>query len=133
MKHQVVQYARRPSGARIHHPYRKVRFLRDSLIPKYAQLVYNGFWFAPERTMLQAAIDEAQRDVTGTVRLKLYKGNGLVTGRKSPRSLYRNDYATFEADQVYNQHDAEGFIRLNALRLKVVPARCPSYCLALAP
>jgi argininosuccinate synthase len=98
---------------------REVMFLRDSLIPKYAQLVYNGFWFAPERTMLQAAIDEAQRDVTGTVRLKLYKGNCLVIGRKSPRSLYRNDYATFEADQVYNQHDAEGFIRLNALRLKV--------------
>jgi argininosuccinate synthase len=98
---------------------REVMFLRDSLIPKYAQLVYNGFWFAPERTMLQAAIDEAQRDVTGTVRLKLYKGNCFVAGRKSPRSLYRNDYATFEADQVYNQHDAEGFIRLNALRLKV--------------
>jgi argininosuccinate synthase len=98
---------------------REVMFLRDSLIPKYAQLVYNGFWFAPERTMLQAAIDEAQHDVTGTVRLKLYKGNCLVAGRKSPRSLYRNDYATFEADQVYNQHDAEGFIRLNALRLKV--------------
>jgi argininosuccinate synthase len=98
---------------------REVMFLRDSLIPKYAQLVYNGFWFAPERTMLQAAIDEAQHDVTGTVRLKLYKGNCLIAGRKSPRSLYRNDYATFEADQVYNQHDAEGFIRLNALRLKV--------------
>ena len=69
--------------------------------------------------MLQAAIDETQRDVTGTVRLKLYKGNCIVVGRKSPRSLYRNDYATFEADQVYNQHDAEGFIRLNGLRLKL--------------
>jgi argininosuccinate synthase len=98
---------------------REVMHLRDSLIPRYAQLVYNGFWFAPERTMLQAAIDEAQRDVTGTVRLKLYKGNCLVVGRKSPRSLYRSDYATFEADQVYNQHDAEGFIRLNGLRLKL--------------
>jgi argininosuccinate synthase len=98
---------------------REVMHLRDSLIPRYAQLVYNGFWFAPERTMLQAAIDEAQRDVTGTVRLKLYKGNCLVVGRKSPRSLYRSDYATFEADQVYNQHDAEGFIRLNGLRLRL--------------
>jgi argininosuccinate synthase len=102
---------------------REVMFLRDSWAPKYAQLVYNGFWFAPERTMLQAAIDETQRDVTGTVRLKLYKGNCIVAGRKSPRSLYRNDYATFEADQVYNQHDAEGFIRLNGLRLKLQALR----------
>ena len=98
---------------------REVMHLRDSLMPKYAQLVYNGFWFAPERLMLQAAIDEAQRDVTGTVRLKLYKGNCVVVGRKSPRSLYRDDYATFEADQVYQQYDAEGFIRLNGLRLKL--------------
>jgi argininosuccinate synthase len=98
---------------------REVMHLRDSLIPKYAQLVYNGFWFAPERVMLQAAIDEAQREVTGTVRLKLYKGNCMVTGRKSPRSLYRPDFATFEADQVYNQYDAEGFIRLHGLRLKL--------------
>jgi argininosuccinate synthase len=98
---------------------REVMHLRDGLIPKYAQLVYNGFWFAPERTMLQAAIDEAQRDVIGTVRLKLYKGNCIVVGRKSPRSLYRTDFATFEADQVYNQHDAEGFIRLHGLRLKL--------------
>jgi argininosuccinate synthase len=98
---------------------REVMYLRDSLIPKYAQLVYNGFWFAPERNMLQTAIDEAQREVTGTVRVKLYKGNCSVAGRKSPRSLYRDDYATFEADQVYDQHDAEGFIRLNGLRLKL--------------
>ena len=98
---------------------REVMHLRDSLMPKYAQLVYNGFWFSPERTMLQAAIDASQLDVTGTVRLKLYKGNCMVVGRKSPYSLYRNDYATFEADQVYNQHDAEGFIRLNGLRLKL--------------
>jgi argininosuccinate synthase len=98
---------------------REVMHIRDTLIPKYAQLVYNGFWFSPERTMLQAAIDEAQRDVTGTVRVKLYKGNCLVVGRKSARSLYRNDFVTFEADQVYNQHDAEGFIRLNGLRLKI--------------
>lgn len=98
---------------------REVMYLRDSLMPKYAQLVYNGFWFAPERNMLQTAIDEAQREVTGTVRVKLYKGNCSVAGRKSPRSLYRDDYATFEADQVYDQHDAEGFIRLNGLRLKL--------------
>jgi argininosuccinate synthase len=98
---------------------REVMHIRDTLIPKYAQLVYNGFWFSPERTMLQTAIDEAQRDVTGTVRVKLYKGNCLVVGRKSPCSLYRNDFVTFEADQVYNQHDAEGFIRLNGLRLKI--------------
>jgi argininosuccinate synthase len=98
---------------------REVMYVRDSLIPKYAQLVYNGFWFAPERNMLQTAIDEAQREVTGTVRVKLYKGNCIVVGRKSPRSLYRDDYATFEADQVYDQHDAEGFIRLNGLRLKL--------------
>jgi argininosuccinate synthase len=98
---------------------REVMHIRDTLAPKYAQLVYNGFWFSPERTMLQAAIDEAQREVTGTVRLKLYKGNCLVVGRKSAHSLYRNDFVTFEADQVYNQHDAEGFIRLNGLRLQI--------------
>lgn len=98
---------------------REVMHLRDSLSPKYAQLVYNGFWFAPERTMLQAAIDEAQRDVTGTVQLKLYKGNCIVVGRKSPRSLYRMDYATFEADDVYDHADAGGFIRLSGLRLKL--------------
>lgn len=98
---------------------REVMQLRDSLIPKYSQLVYNGFWFAPEREMLQTAIDESQRNVTGRVRLKLYKGNCKVTGRKSENSLYRQDYATFEAEQVYRQKDAEGFIRLNALRLKI--------------
>jgi argininosuccinate synthase len=73
---------------------REVMHIRDTLVPKYAQLVYNGFWFSPERTMLQAAIDEAQREVTGTVRVKLYKGNCLVVGRKSPCSLYRNDFVT---------------------------------------
>ncbi|MCY4514130.1 MAG: argininosuccinate synthase, partial [Candidatus Tectomicrobia bacterium] len=98
---------------------REVMYIRDSLIPKYAQLVYNGFWFAPERVMLQKAIDETQHDVTGTVRLKLYKGNCIVAGRRSNRSLYRTDFATFEADEVYNQQDAEGFIRLNGLRLKL--------------
>src|SRR5262249_46549209 len=91
---------------------REVLHLRDSLIPRYAEMVYYGFWFAPEREALQALIDRAQRDVTGTVRLRLYKGNVAVTGRKSPRSLYRTDFATFEADRVYQQRDAEGFINL---------------------
>jgi argininosuccinate synthase len=98
---------------------REVMLMRDSLIPKYAQLVYNGFWYAPERELLQRFIDDAQERVTGTVRLKLYKGNCVVVGRKSPFSLYSEDFATFEKDQVYNQKDATGFIRLNALRLKI--------------
>src|SRR5262245_9887860 len=98
---------------------REVLHLRDSLIPRYAEMVYYGYWFAPERVMLQAAVDEAQRAVSGTVRLKLYKGNITVAGRKSPHSLYRPDIATFEEDAVYRQSDAEGFIRLNALRLKI--------------
>ncbi len=98
---------------------REVLHLRESLMPKYAELVYYGYWFAPERLMLQAAIDESQKNVTGTARIKLYKGNCDVVGRKSPVSLYNPDLATFEADRVYNQKDAEGFIRLNALRLRV--------------
>ena len=98
---------------------REVMHLRDSLIPKYAQLVYNGFWFAPEMKLLQNMIDLAQQNVSGTVRLELYKGNCRVLGRKSDKSLYREDFATFEDDQVYNQKDAEGFIRLNALRLRI--------------
>jgi len=98
---------------------REVLHLRDSLIPKYAELVYYGYWFSPEREMLQTAIDSIQKDVTGTVRLKLYKGNCIVVGRKSPKSLYHPELATFEAEKVYNQKDAEGFIKLNALRLKV--------------
>ncbi len=98
---------------------REVMHLRDSLIPRYAELVYYGYWFSPERTMLQTAIDEAQKNVTGTARLKLYKGNCDTVGRKSPISLYNPELATFEADQVYNQRDSEGFIRLNALRLRV--------------
>ena len=98
---------------------REVLHLRDSLIPRYAELIYYGYWYAPEREMLQTAIDEAQKDVTGTVRVKLYKGNCTVVGRKSPRSLYRLDMATFEEDDVYRQKDAEGFIRLNALRLAI--------------
>ncbi len=98
---------------------REVLHLRDSLLSRYAEQVYYGYWFAPEREMLQAAIDQSQRNVTGTARLKLYKGNCDVVGRKSPVSLYQPDLATFEADEVYNQKDAEGFIRLNALRLRV--------------
>jgi len=97
---------------------REVMHLRDSLIPQYARLVYNGFWYAPERHALQTFMDEAQKNVTGTARLKLYKGNCIVAGRKSPLSLYDPEVATFEADQVYNQADATGFIRLNALRLR---------------
>jgi len=98
---------------------REVMHLRDSLIPRYAEMVYYGYWFAPERQMLQTAFDEAQRAVNGTVRLKLYKGNVIVAGRKSPNSLYNPEVATFEADSVYRQADAEGFIRLNALRLRI--------------
>jgi argininosuccinate synthase len=98
---------------------REVLHFRDSLIPRYADLIYNGYWFSPEREMVQKAIDEAQQDVTGTARVKLYKGSCTLAGRKSKRSLYRLDIATFEEDEVYNQKDAEGFIRLNALRLKI--------------
>jgi argininosuccinate synthase len=98
---------------------RELLHLRDSLVPRYAEMVYYGFWYAPEREALQVFMDQAQRDVTGTVRLKLYKGNITVAGRRSPRSLYRQDVVTFEADSVYRQKDAEGFIRLNALRLRI--------------
>jgi len=93
--------------------------LKDEIMPRYAETVYNGFWFSPEREMMQAAIDKASARVTGTVRLKLYKGNVIVTGRKSPVSLYSEETATFEADTVYDQRDAEGFIKLNALRLRL--------------
>jgi argininosuccinate synthase len=98
---------------------REVLHLRDSLAPRYAEMIYYGYWFSPERAALQHLMDEAQQDVTGTVRLKLYKGSVSVLGRKSPKSLYRPDFATFEADQVYRQKDAEGFIHLNALRLRI--------------
>jgi argininosuccinate synthase len=98
---------------------REVLHLRDGLVPRYAEMIYYGFWFAPERRMLQTLMDECAQDVTGTVRLQLYKGNATVLGRRSPRSLYRTDFATFEADTVYRQRDAEGFINLNALRLKI--------------
>lgn len=97
---------------------REVKHLLDSLMPKYAELVYYGYWFAPERIALQGMIDDIQRKVTGTARLKLYKGNCVVAGRKAPGSLYDVKLATFEAEDVYNQKDAEGFIKLNALRLK---------------
>lgn len=97
---------------------REVAHMLDSLSPRYAEMIYYGYWFSPERVTLQKMIDEAQKDVTGTARLKLYKGNCLTVGRKSPRSLYDERLATFESEDVYNQKDAEGFIRLQALRLK---------------
>ncbi|WP_159587580.1 argininosuccinate synthase [Chelativorans xinjiangense] len=98
--------------------------LKDELMPRYAELIYNGFWFSPEREMLQAAIDKSQEDVEGEVRLKLYKGNVIVTGRKSDKSLYSDALVTFEDDRgAYDQKDAEGFIRLNALRLRTLAAR----------
>jgi argininosuccinate synthase len=119
-----------PGGALLHFAHRQmesltmdreVMHLRDSLIPKYSALIYNGFWFAPERHALQAFVTETQRDVTGVVRLKLYKGNIIAAGCKSPKSLYDPRVATMEggAADAYNQSDATGFIRLNALRLKV--------------
>ena len=98
---------------------REVLHLRDSLIPRYAELVYYGYWFSPERTMLQAAIDQAQAPVTGTARLRLYKGQATVIGRKAPESLYRPALSTFERGEGFDQRDASGFIRLNALRLRL--------------
>ncbi len=97
--------------------------LKDELMPRYAELVYNGFWFSPEREMIQAAVDESQKYVNGHVRLKLLKGSVSVVGRKSPDSLYSQRHVTFEADTVYDQQDAEGFIKLNALRLRLLGAR----------
>jgi argininosuccinate synthase len=98
--------------------------LKDDLMPRYAELIYNGFWFSPEREMLQALIDKSQEDVEGDVRLKLYKGNVIVTGRQSPKSLYSDALVTFEDDRgAYDQKDAAGFIRLNALRLRTLAAR----------
>ncbi len=98
--------------------------LKDELMPKYAELIYNGFWFAPEREMLQAAIDLSQSRVNGTVRLKLYKGLAQVVGRKSPDSLYSERHVTFEDDAgAYDQKDAAGFIKLNALRLRLLAQR----------
>ena len=119
-----------PGGAILHFAHRQIEtitldrevmHIRDSLIPKYSELVYNGFWYAPEREMLQALVTESQRNVTGTVKLKLYKGNLMTAARQSPVSLYNPDIATMEADptEAYNQDDASGFINLNALRLRV--------------
>ncbi len=98
---------------------REVLHLRDSLVPKYARLIYNGFWFSPEMRIMQQMVDQTQLNVSGVVRLELYKGSCRVTGRKSEHSLYREDFATFEDDTVYSHEDAEGFIRLNALRLRI--------------
>ena len=98
---------------------REIMHLRDSLIPKYSEIVYYGFWFSPEMKLLQDMIDQTQKNVSGVVRLELYKGNCRVLGRKSDRSLYSEDFATFEKDSVFSQKDAEGFIRLNALRLRI--------------
>ena len=98
---------------------REVMHIRDGLIPKYAELVYYGFWYSPEMKLLQNLIDDTQKRVSGIVRMELYKGVCRVLGRKSDHSLYNLDFATFEDDSVYRQKDAEGFIRLNALRLRI--------------
>ncbi|MDP8246541.1 MAG: argininosuccinate synthase [Candidatus Tritonobacter lacicola] len=117
-----------PGGTILHHAHRAVESLtldrevmklRDSLVPRYASLVYNGFWYAPEMELLRSMTDEIQKNVTGTARLKLYKGNCTVVGRKSASSLYHPEFATFEKDSVYRQSDATGFIKLNALRLRI--------------
>ncbi|MGB8181354.1 MAG: argininosuccinate synthase [Stellaceae bacterium] len=117
-----------PGGTILHAAHRGIEsitldrgaaHLKDELMPRYAELIYNGFWYSPERAMLQALIDKSQENVAGTVRLKLYKGSARVVGRKSPHSLYSLAHVTFEADQVYDQRDAEGFIKLNALRLRL--------------
>lgn len=112
----ILQHARR--GLEALTLDREVQHMKDEMAPRYAKLVYNGFWFSPEREMMQAAIDKTQEYVTGTVRVILYKGNVVVNGRKSPYSLFDEQIATFEEDVVYNQADAEGFIKLTALRLK---------------
>jgi argininosuccinate synthase len=121
-----------PGGTILHSAHRGIEsltldrgaaHLKDELMPRYAELIYNGFWFSPEREMLQALIDKSQEHVTGTVRLKLYKGSVSVVGRKSPESLYSLAHVTFEEDQVYDQRDAQGFIKLNALRLRLLNRR----------
>lgn len=117
-----------PGGTILLHAHRAIEsitldkgtmHLKDELMPKYAELIYNGFWFSGERKMLQSAIDESQKTVTGTVRLSLFKGNIIIEGRKSPHSLFNKNIVTFEKDSVYNQRDAEGFIKLNALRFRL--------------
>jgi argininosuccinate synthase len=121
-----------PGGTVLHAAHRAIESLtldrgaahiKDELMPRYAELVYYGFWYAPEREMLQAAIDKSQEHVAGTVRLKLYKGSVRTVGRKSPKTLYSLAHVTFEKDSVYNQRDAEGFIKLNALRLRLLGRR----------
>ncbi len=119
-----------PGGTVLYHARRAMESItlergamhqKDELMPRYAELLYNGFWFAPEREMLQAAIDHASQRVNGEVRLKLYKGNVIITGRRSPNSLYDEAIVTFEDDAgAYDQRDAEGFIKLNALRLRLL-------------
>jgi argininosuccinate synthase len=118
-----------PGGTILHHAHRAMEsitldrgaaHLKDEIMPRYAELIYNGFWFSPEREMLQALIDKSQEHVEGTVRMKLYKGNCIVAGRRSPKSLYSLAHVTFEEDQVYDQRDAAGFIKLNALRLRLL-------------
>jgi argininosuccinate synthase len=118
-----------PGGTILHMAHRGIEqatldrgaaHLKDEIMPRYAELIYNGFWFSPEREMLQALIDKSQENVEGTVRLKLYKGSVSVVGRKSPKSLYSLSHVTFEADSVYDQKDAQGFIKLNALRLRLL-------------
>jgi argininosuccinate synthase len=98
---------------------REVMHLRDSLIPKFAELIYYGYWYSPEMDVLKGMVEKTQENVTGTARIKLYKGNCIVAGRRSPVSLYRTDFATFEKETVFNQRDAEGFVKINALRLKI--------------
>jgi len=122
-----------PGGTILWHAHRAIEsvtldrgamHLKDELMPRYAELIYNGFWFAPEREMLQALIDKSQEPVEGEVRLKLYKGNVIVIGRDSPKSLYSESLVTFEDDEgAYDQKDAEGFIKLNALRLRTLGMR----------
>lgn len=104
---------------------REEAHLKDELMPRYAKLIYNGYWWSPERVMLQASIDATQERVNGQVKLKLYKGNVIVVGRSSDESLYSEAHSTFEADDVYNQKDAEGFIRLNALRFMIEGKKQP--------
>ncbi len=121
-----------PGGTVLLHAHRAIEsltldraaaHLKDELMPRYAELIYNGFWYSPEREMLQALIDKSQERVAGTVRLKLYKGAVQVVGRRSPDSLYSREHVTFEEDSVYDQRDAEGFIKLNALRLRLLKRR----------
>ncbi|MGI9411360.1 MAG: argininosuccinate synthase, partial [Hyphomicrobiaceae bacterium] len=122
-----------PGGTILLHAHRAIEsltldrgagHLKDELMPRYAEIIYNGFWFSPEREMLQALIDKSQERVSGSVRLKLYKGNVIVVGRESPHSLYSTSLVTFEDDAgAYDQQDAEGFIKLNALRLRTLEMR----------